>query len=197
VEPVEETTLQEPFTTHSQHIIAWGASQRSRARVLAWALTGIVFGALSLAHMAPRLVWNFTPSAPPGLYRIETAPFAKGDLLAIAPAGFAAETLLRRSGLPEGRVLLKPLAAQTPDIVCRSGETVSINGRAVAVALAQTSAGLALPRWSGCLSLRPDQIFVLSSHPRSLDSRYFGPVPRRTVIGVARPVLTDPSRKQS
>jgi type IV secretory pathway protease TraF len=54
-----------------------------------------------------------------------------------------------------------------------------------------------MPRWSGCIRLGADDIFVLSSHSASLDSRYFGAVPRHTVIGVARPLLTAPFREPS
>jgi type IV secretory pathway protease TraF len=37
----------------------------------------------------------------------------------------------------------------------------------------------------------PDSLFVFSSHhPRSFDSRYFGPVPRGRIISSMRPLWT-------
>jgi len=65
---------------------------------------------------------------------------------------------------------------------------VTINGRVVARAKTADQAGRPLPFWSGCFRLAPTDVFVLSQDPDSFDSRYFGPVQRRHIVGTAVPV---------
>jgi type IV secretory pathway protease TraF len=47
-----------------------------------------------------------------------------------------------------------------------------------------------LPRWAGCAVLSADQIFVMNQAPASLDSRYFGPLSRSSILGRAVPLWT-------
>jgi type IV secretory pathway protease TraF len=43
----------------------------------------------------------------------------------------------------------------------------------------------------GTQIVRDGQVWVLGIHrERSWDSRYFGPVPRSSIVGIARPLLT-------
>jgi len=65
---------------------------------------------------------------------------------------------------------------------------VTINGRVAAQASSADPAGRLLPSWSGCFRLTSTDIFVLSLDPGSFDSRYFGPVERRHIVGTAVPV---------
>lgn len=93
-----------------------------------------------------------------------------------------------RGYLPAGSLLIKPVVARASDVVCRHGPMVAINRRAMAHARSVDRAGRPLPRWSGCIRLSADQAFVLSADPDGFDSRYFGPVERRNVVGTALPV---------
>src|SRR3546814_3696141 len=91
---------------------------------------------------APRLLWNASQSAPAGLDRIEpgAAP-GVGDWGAIAPPSDLAAYMARRNYLPRGVPLLKRVAALPGARVCRSGVFVTVDGRAVARALARDRAG--------------------------------------------------------
>lgn len=41
-----------------------------------------------------------------------------------------------------------------------------------------------MPIWKGCIVLRSDEIFLVSTDVQtSFDSRYFGPVPLKNVLG--------------
>lgn len=160
-----------------------------RAPVLALASAGVLFGAASLLPLRPALVWNFSPSVPVGLYHIDRAPPAAGDILAIDTSSGPAAILVSSGWLPEGHVLLKPLAGGGGDTVCRHGATVTINGEPAARAR-EPDQSARLPVWSGCRRLGADQHFVIAPHAASIDSRYFGPVPASAVLGVARPLLT-------
>ena len=43
--------------------------------------------------------------------------------------------------------------------------------------------------WRGCKVLGPDEFFLLTPHPDSLDGRYFGAMERSDLMGVAIPLL--------
>jgi type IV secretory pathway protease TraF len=90
--------------------------------------------------------------------------------------------------LPTGALLIKPVAASTGDVVCRHRSIVTINGRAAAFARTADASGRPLPKWTGCIRLDARGVFVLSAEPLSFDSRYFGPIDRRNVLGTASPV---------
>jgi type IV secretory pathway protease TraF len=99
-----------------------------------------------------------------------------------------------RHYLPGGTLLIKRVAARLGDIVCRHGPLVTINGRPIARARSADVMGRPLPRWIGCRRLNAALAFLLSTDPDSFDSRYFGPVDRRQILGTALPVWVRGSR---
>jgi len=140
---------------------------------------------------APRLLWNASQSAPVGLYRIDAgAAPAVGDWVAIAPPADLADYMARRNYLPRGVPLLKRVAALPGARICRSGVFVTVDGQAVARALARDRASRRLPVWIGCRIVRPREVFLINAAPDSLDGRYFGPLPTTGLIGTAHPILT-------
>lgn len=162
-----------------------------RAIVLGWA--GLALAALALAPVAaraPRLIWNASASLPIGLYRLEpTRADAAGELVAYRPAPEWSRAFAARGYLPDGVPLLKPVAATPPSVVCRQGRRIVIDGRTVAMALEKDRAGRPLPRWSGCITLGPEAVFLLAPDvPHALDGRYFGPVDRRDLLGRLVPI---------
>ena len=155
-----------------------------KRRVLSALAAAVVIGCMALAVEAPRplLVWNATASAPVGLYHRQFGKIAHGDWVLVRPPPGAAKLAADRNYFPQKIALIKRVVAQGGDRVCRSGETVSVNGRKVATAMVRDSRARDLPAWSGCLALSPGEIFVLNPPHTSFDSRYFGPVPRDHVI---------------
>jgi conjugative transfer signal peptidase TraF len=152
-------------------------------------LLGIALLALACPKAdAPVLLWNASASVPIGLYRVVSRRPPTGALAVVRlpdTFGTLADT---RGYLRAGTLLIKPVAGGGGDIVCRDGPLVTINGRVVAHAKAADALGRPLPAWSGCFLLSEDQVFVLSEGPDSFDSRYFGPVERRHILGTALPV---------
>jgi type IV secretory pathway protease TraF len=67
---------------------------------------------------------------------------------------------------------------------------VWISSHKVAVARVADAQRHLLPTWRGCRVLPAGQIFVLGSAPASFDSRYFGPIDARYVVGIGFPVWT-------
>lgn len=150
-------------------------------------------GALSLLDITPRLIWNATASVPIGFYALLPVDTPTvGDLVAVDPPD-ALERFITARGYTGADVpLLKHVGALPGQKVCRSGKTVAIDSIAVATALSRDSRGRDLPVWQGCRLIGEGEVFLLNASVRdSLDSRYFGPVPARSVIGQAVPLWTD------
>jgi len=161
------------------------------------AITGIALAALLLpAVQRPplRLVWNVSPSVPTGLYRIAPGVAPRpGDLVAVRPSPELARFMAERQYVESGALLIKPVAAGAGATVCRYGNAVTIDGAPVAIAREHDRLGRPLPRWSGCLRLGVEQLFLVApATPGSFDSRYFGPIDRAAIVGRALPVWTRP-----
>ena len=93
--------------------------------------------------------------------------------------------------MPDTVPMVKRIAAENGDIVCRERDAIVINGRVVAHALSADGAGRGLPVWSGCHRLGEGEMFLLMDNVRaSFDSRYFGPIPTTAVVGKAVPLWT-------
>jgi conjugative transfer signal peptidase TraF len=162
--------------------------------MIAWVYFGIVF--------------NYTHSVPFGLYReiAETArtphnpapyvffcpdvrwPSMKGqpnyrDPMRTCPDGFSP--------------LIKPVVAWPGDTVETSAGGIVVNGQLLSnsATIDRDSKGRqlhAFPR--GTYHVQKDELWVVSSFsPRSFDSRYFGPVPLRSVRSWIRPLIVERS----
>ena len=168
-------------------------NRRSRWRVFTGMLVGLALLLASAAVGAqPLLVWNATASAPIGLYRVkplDSRPSQLGELVLIRPDATSARVYAERGYLPFGVPLLKRVVAVAGQGVCERDGVLSIDGRHVADALPTDGRGRPLVAWSGCRQLRDGEAFVLMVEvPASLDGRYFGPTPIRSVIGRATPL---------
>lgn len=165
-----------------------------KRRTILLAGTAAAAALLSAALPVSRvLVWNATASVPTGLYFIRgTASLHVGERVAIDPPLHLRRFLAARGYLPVGMPLLKEIAALPRDRVCRTGASITINGKPAGTARARDSRGRTLPVWSGCRIIAGDELFVMNMRaPDSFDGRYFGPVARTLVIGRASPVWTD------
>lgn len=163
----------------------------NRRSALVATLAGIAIVTTSASlHVAPWLLWNETASVPVGLYRVTTLPIPHiGDMVAIRLPDTLARMLSERGYLPFGVPLLKPVAALPGQSVCRSGATITIDGATAGDALSRDHRGRPLPVWQGCHRLESGEVFVMNpAEPRSLDGRYFGPLPAASVIGRAVPI---------
>ena len=133
----------------------------------------------------PLLLWNMSPSVPLGLYYMLSRQPTAGALAVIRLPEPFLDLVTTRRYLPTGAVLIKPVAARTGDVICRHHSIVAINGRAAVFARTADAFSRPLPKWNGCIRLNAAGAFVLSGEPDSFDSRYFGPIDRRNVLGTA------------
>jgi len=137
-------------------------------------------------------VWNASASAPVGLYRVtHSRALSRGDLVLAIPAPPLAAFADARGYLPRGVPLVKRIAAFAGDAVCARGRVIFIDGRLAAARLAADRHGRPLPAWSGCRTLRADEVFLLMANVRaSFDGRYFGPTPTSEIAGTLEPLWT-------
>ena len=161
------------------YVASYGVLALAGVGAIAWAVTN---------DPRPRLIWNTSESAPIGLYRVVYRAPLRGEMALVSPAGAAAKLIESRTYLPPKTPLLKRVAAQTGDEICRHETQVFVNGVILAQALKVDSIGRPMPAWSGCFTLQDGEIFLLNDHPKSLDGRYFGTADLKDVVGVAQPV---------
>lgn len=160
-------------------------------RFLVLCVSAVAVAALSvilLVNMPVQIVYNGSASAPVGFYRISDEPVPVGDRALVRLPEQMQKLVSERRYLPPDLPLIKRVAARSGDKICRKNQNIFINRHLVARALKVDSEGRDMPVWSGCLSLREDEVFLLQDHPRSFDGRYFGPVDQSLIIGRATKV---------
>jgi type IV secretory pathway protease TraF len=153
--------------------------------------TGALAGLLACAAaVCPDVALvNESASLPRGLYvRQPGARLERGAVTAVEQPQ-AARAYLAELGAPPDMLLIKRVAAQGGDRVCRDRDRIRLPAQVAAVAL-NDRRGATLPVWSACRRLSPDEVFLLGDTDTSFDSRYFGPVRRSDLRGAYRLVLT-------
>jgi conjugative transfer signal peptidase TraF len=164
---------------------------RNPARVVL-ALLGV--GALTSALaclVASHLIWNRTPSMPLGLYVLTPgAHVRRGGLVALRVPAPVRSLVHDRRYLPDGSLLIKPVAAVAGDEVCVQAGVLRIQGRPFGRVLARDAQGRELPRYEGCGLVPEGKVFLASRHPRSFDSRSFGLVDLEALKGSVAPLWT-------
>ena len=158
--------------------------------VMATYFTVLATGFSALFHPPPRLIWNASASVPIGLYSIRPAvTLHLGEIVVALPPEPLASYLADRGYLPEGVPLLKHILALAGQTVCRTGDTITVDGANVGRVLASDWLGRELPRWQGCQVLAAGRIFLMNvQSEHSLDGRYFGPLATSAVLGRAVPL---------
>jgi len=141
---------------------------------------------------------NSSPSLPIGLYL--TTRGDRANLVEFCPAepfaGLAIERGYRDAGVcRDGAApLLKPVVAKSGDLVNYSARGISVNGNLLpnTAPVPVDTRGRTLTHWPfGKYVVQPGTVWVASSfHPRSFDSRYFGPVQLSAIRGHVRALLT-------
>lgn len=109
------------------------------SRRVIWASVTIAAAGLmvlpAIIPSPPVLVWNASASVPIGLYAVHRdGALHVGDIVIDRVPEPLAAWLDARHSLPEGVPLVKPIAALAGQTICRRGDTVSVDGKTLAVA---------------------------------------------------------------
>jgi conjugative transfer signal peptidase TraF len=156
---------------------------------------GMAFGIAAVACSFfghPHLVWNTTASMPTGLYLLHRSFPARAQMVLIDPPPAVRRLAIARGYLGPRSTLLKTVVALQGDRVCRWGSAVWVSGNRIAAARVADARHRLLPAWRGCQVLGHGEVFVLGHASSSFDSRYFGSIDARWIIGVAVPIWTVP-----
>jgi len=145
---------------------------------------------------------NTSPSLPRGLYRTVDSPVARGSTVLACPPWAAARLARERGYLFSGPCPggVDPLGKR---VLAAGGDRVevTVDGLRVADRLVPLSRvrrfdarGRPLPSLVGrTFVLAPGEVWLYAPHPRSFDSRIFGPIPRRAIREVVEPLWLLPS----
>ncbi|MBL8199661.1 MAG: S26 family signal peptidase [Chromatiales bacterium] len=157
-------------------------------RTVICAALGVAVIALPVAMTLPvRLVYNATASAPLGWYVVVSVQESGvGDVVLAHLPSSAARIADERHYLPESVPILKRVGAVAGQKVCVRDRVLRVDRELPVRLLERDGLGRPLTPWRGCRALKVEELFLLShDSPASFDSRYFGPIPRRLVIGRA------------
>jgi conjugative transfer signal peptidase TraF len=163
-----------------------------RVTVLMMLLAALTVTLASTVRSPYRLIYNPSESAPRGWYGVGLSRDLKiGAFVLVRLPDDAARLADERRYLPRSVPLLKRVAAVSGQHVCERDGVVEIEGSPVARAKVTDGAGRRLHAWTGCRTLAGGELFLLSrTTASSFDSRYFGPIDHKRVIGRAIPVWT-------
>ncbi len=163
-------------------------------------IAAVALCALSVAFIFPAVAGiriNESPSLPIGLYLISEK---SGQLVEFCPAepfaSLAIERAYRsRGNCPDGAApLMKPEVAHSGDTVELNARGVAVNGKLLpsSAPLQFDTHGRPLEHWRFArFKVSPGEIWVISSYnPRSLDSRYLGPIATGQIQHHLIPLLT-------
>ncbi len=147
----------------------------------------LLAGAPALCRPVPQLLWNASASVPIGLYFVSPAgTLHVGELVVVKPPEALAKFLAERGYLAIGVPLLKHILALPGQTVCRTGRSITVDGRTMGRALELDHAGRILPSWLGCWIVADDEVFFMNWRSEySFDGRYFGPLPASTIVGTS------------
>lgn len=165
---------------------------RVRRRVIFVSASAVVLiGLAAWVRWPTWLLYNASESAPRGWY-------LQRPLRALRPGQWVFASLLpeaaklahARGYLPQHLPILKRIGAVEGQVVCVAHGQVRIDDRVVGFTRAYDRLGRLLAPWHGCRSLCAGELFLLTDHRASFDSRYFGPVRRDAILGEAVPLWT-------
>jgi conjugative transfer signal peptidase TraF len=142
---------------------------------------------------------NLTPSEPLGLWRIKALRRSAetGDLVFVCPPATAMfeearrRGYLRRGWCAGGFAPLIKMVAALPGQHVEITDHVAIDGRSLAASTVRKTdgEGRTITPYPGGI-VPSGHLYLHSSFASSYDSRYFGSVPDRGLLGLARPVIT-------
>ena len=158
------------------------------ARLIAGAAAVVVCAAALMQVAAPPnllVLYNPSKSAPVGWYRIDAnGRINRGAMVAAFAPDEARQLAHERGYLPSHIPLIKTVWAAGGEEICSEDGVVHAPNRPDIHALREDGSGREMPVWTGCIILQSDEVFLVSTDVQtSFDSRYFGPVSVKNVLG--------------
>ncbi len=137
------------------------------------------------ANQRDFIIYNHSPSVPPGIYVRTRAPVTVGVFVTVRARDVAPDEAHSRQFEDASDRFIKRVAATSGQRVCGDGASMLIDG-VETVAIYQSEDGSAPLGWVGCRALRADEVLLLGDTADSFDGRYWGPVSVQLIEGVWR-----------
>ena len=154
-------------------------------------LAGSAFCFAAWFNTRDAMLYNQSSSVPAGLYLRSQEAALRGAFVTVRAGDVAPGYAALRDFTDPGDRFIKRVAATAGDEVCASDRQVTINGGLAIERQTHDAVGRALPSWSGCATLTGEQILLLGDTADSFDGRYWGPISRRLIEGVWRPLARE------
>jgi conjugative transfer signal peptidase TraF len=139
----------------------------------------------------PVVIYNATDSLPHGWYLVVSKPvYERGELVVFPVPAVVTRLVQQRHWLPAGAFLMKPVAGKSGDLLDTKHGRCLVNGIDFGALDIIDRKGLPLPVFSASQRLKNGEVAVVSHTCCSFDSRYFGPIMERDIVGAARPIWT-------
>lgn len=143
--------------------------------------------------------FNLTPSLPIGIWKIDKAftQIERDDYVWFTPTKEMASFAIERGYLKESKncpnntiPMLKQVYGLPGDEFSFFKDVISINNTTIKNAKRRQydSKERPMPQIEGGI-VQDSHLFVLTLNSHSFDSRYFGPIPIKNIIGTAKPVI--------
>ncbi len=158
-------------------------SSRASLGAAAIAVAALSFAALSRQDV---VLYNPSASLEPGFYIWVDAQIERGAVVTIPVRAVDLAYVEAGHVKAAGDRFLKRVAALPGDRVCSENGQIMINDVRVAAVSQMDSAGIALPQWSGCKTLKEGEVFLLGDDPLSFDGRYWGVISAADIEGTWR-----------
>lgn len=137
----------------------------------------------------PFVIYNATDSLPHGWYLVVRKPvYERGDLVVFPVPAVVRRLVQQRHWLPVGAFLIKPIGGKSGDVLDTKMGRCRVNSTDFGAVDIIDRRGGRLPVFSEARRLRKGEVAVVSAACCSFDSRYFGPIRERDIIGVAEPL---------
>lgn len=127
-------------------------------------------------------------SMPRGLYFVMPANnIHRGDVVIFKPPREARVFLLKKHWVPKNGLLMKTVFAMSGDFICKKNHAIWINHKRICFVFNDYAPYKKLLDTRFCGMLKNGQYLLMSTRvKRSFDGRYFGPVNKSVIVGVAK-----------
>ena len=153
---------------------------------IGFALVGLTFLAASIPSKDPKLLYNPSPSAPVGWYKVKHKNgYEVGDMVAVQLPDWAEELAVKRGYIPPDIPVIKTIVGGPGDEYCVHESWLEVgDGRSFYIYHTDSRMRDMPVLTDGCRRLEVGKYLIASvSYDRSFDSRYFGPVDVSGIIG--------------